>query len=179
MERIIRAIRRDEHFHCHKLERRGIYYHFRCNLISKNLLKVIQVFQLIIDKSFTFSTYYSLNTGQKSQKIDQSISKKQTKIRHIHIILINITIINEKKKRHNKGVENQSNQTKFGLIRQMYSTIPKNNHDKLNTIPYSIAYFNEAVWDYYDIESLRNKKVTHFIRSHRTTFLPPIATFQS
>ena len=61
----------------------------------------------------------------------------------------------------------------------MYSTIPKNNHDKLNTILYSIAYFNEAVWDYYDIESLRNKKVTHVIRSHRITFLPPFATFKS
>ena len=37
--------------------------------------------------------------------------------------------------------------------------------------------FYKAVWDYYDIESLRDKKVTHFIRSHRTTSLPPIATF--
>ena len=43
----------------------------------------------------------------------------------------------------------------------------------------NITHIHKAVWDYYDIESLRNKKVTHVIRSHRITFLLPFATFQS
>ena len=95
-------------------------------------------------------------------------------MRHI-LILLSIKL----KRRLNCRYSLKSDQIETYYQTEVYS------HSYQNHVIQNILYFlyqdsfYKAVWDYYDMESLRDKKVTHFIRSHRTTFLPPIATFQS